>query len=105
MTIIAPKKQKHFFNPPLIGLVLIFVAMAYWSISFYNQTVNFRHSLNAVEKEMRALKTASASLKNELFVLTDSANLIKLAEENGYLKVNPSYISIASQWSVVSASQ
>lgn len=87
MTIIAPKKNKNNINLIIIGLVLPVLVLAYWSISIYNQTVNLKHVLDDSRNQIQELKVTNADLKNQLYQLTDSRNLIQLGEDKGLVRV------------------
>ncbi len=107
MTIVRPKSNKFKVNLVIIGLFLIMLALAYWSINFYNQVVDLKHALASGEQTLERLKTENAEIKNRLFLLTDYNNLKKLGGEMGLAEIkSPKYFEIDdSSWSVVSVSQ
>lgn len=79
----------------MIGLVLLMLVLAYWSISIYNQTVNLKHTLSDSQDQLQELKAASADLKNQLYQLTDSRNLIQLMEDRGLVKVEGTWSTVS----------
>ena len=107
MTIIQPKHHKFKINLLLAGLILAMLAMAYWSISMYTQTVDLRHLLRSQEEELQKVKVANAEIKNELYSLTDYKNLTSMSEERGLVRINSTdYVEIdVNSWSAVSVSQ
>ena len=97
MTIIEPNKNRQRVNTLFWGSIGLLVAVALWSISVYNQTVNLNHDLRAAESREGELQTANAELKNKRYALSGTKQLLSVAVENGLVKVtHPDYLEASS---------
>ena len=104
MTIIQPNKAKNLKKVKLFaGLTLIvFLASAYLSISFYSGIVKLRHELVKKEQAWRELGIKNAEFKNQLYALLDSKNMRQTAGILGLtIDKKPNFIEVPEKNSLV----
>lgn len=95
MTIIQPNKYrslKHF----LIILFLILLAGGVFYIYEYNKFVDVRYQADFFKEQIIKAQALNADLKNQLYQITDPANLQSLAQKQGlFLEKKPDYLKLA----------
>ena len=93
MTILQPNKKKPNVKLFTISAVAVVLLWAYFSIIFYNDVVDLRHTIGAQEKLVDNLQVDNAELKNKLYLTLDVNNVAGLASESGLiLDKNPGYL-------------
>jgi len=93
MTIIQPNKNKNKLNLIVSLLLFAIVALISQGIYFYSQSVNFRHDITRLEKDIRDIEVSNADMKNKLFALFDPNNTKIIIESGGLIEEkNPQYI-------------
>lgn len=97
-TIIKPNQNLRHTNWPLIFTITgLFVAIGN-GIFLYNKIVNLQHLRVTEMKSFETEKLANVDLKNKLYQLTDSKNLINLANQSGMIKINnPEFLVLEQQ--------
>lgn len=91
MTIIEPTKNKYYSREflYLIGLILIVTIL---NIYFYNLNVNLKYQISIHEKSLQQLDAANAEIRNQLYQMLDSKNLVSLIQEHNLVSdKNPDY--------------
>lgn len=69
------------------------ITMAVFSIYFYNQNVNLRHTISANQKLLQEQNVLNADYKNEFYQLWNSKNVELVAKKNGLIpEKNPGYL-------------
>ena len=67
------------------------------SILFYNRTVVLHRAVAAQTQALQALQVKNAELKNSLYTVLDSRNLMAAASRRGLIKeANPSYLTVTA---------
>ena len=93
MTIIKLNKNKNKLNLIISLLFFAIVGLIGQGIYSYSQSVNFRHDITSLEKNIRAIETSNADMKNKLFALFDPNNTKAIIESGGLIEEkNPQYI-------------
>lgn len=93
MTIIQPNKHKNKLNLIISLLLFTIVVLVGEGISLYSQSVNFRHDITKIEKDVRNIEVANAEMKNKLFALFEPDNIKTITENSGLIEdKNPQYI-------------
>lgn len=91
MTIIEPTKNKYYSSEflYLVGLILIITIL---NIYFYNLNVNLKYQISIHEKSLQQLDVANAEIRNQLYQMLDSENLISLIKKHNLVSdKNPDY--------------
>ena len=97
-TIIKPNQNVHKINWFLIAIIFILLAIVFNGIFLYNKIVNLQHFNSTQNQLLEKEKLVNIDLKNQIYQLTDSKNLINLANQLNLLKVNnPEFLSIDQQ--------
>lgn len=91
MTIIQPNKEKIKIWKFAVPFLAIILTGAYFSILFYNESVDMNHAVAAKEKELKILQVVNAELKNKIYGLLDAAN-INAAAAGLILEKHPVYL-------------
>ena len=93
MTIIQPNKHKNKLNLIIALLLLAIVALVSQGIYLYSQSVNFRHDITKMEKDVRNIEVANAEMKNKLFALFEPSNIKTVTGNSGLIEdKNPQYM-------------
>ncbi len=94
-TIIRPNQNKHLVNLTVILLLIGLLTMVSVGVLLYNQIVNLQHFISVQSGSVETVKLTSVDLKNRLYQLVDSKNLINLANQLGMVKVNnPEFLQL-----------
>jgi hypothetical protein len=96
MTITYPNRARQAnFALRVLGLGILLAALV--SVYLYNQTVTLRHSVSYLGDSVNTLQVKNADLKNSIFSLLDSKNLVSLAGKLGLVKeATPSYLRLGT---------
>lgn len=97
MTVIRPNKKNRTARLAIrLGLVSILFLIL--NISVYSGTVDVKHEISEISKNVEQMRANNADLKNEFYSLTGQENLDRLAAERGLVKdKNPKWV-FASQY-------
>lgn len=107
MTIIRPNdNQKKIYNLLLGFLGLTLIALMCVGIFIYGTIVDLRHDMGLMQKDIQYTELTSAKLQNQVYGITDIANLEKKAAELGLVKEpSPQYLNLNSAGFPVIAEQ
>lgn len=94
MTIIHPKKIKRAKTNPVLLLGLLFiVALTGANAIVYTKTVAVEHDVQTGRKSLDAARAENASLKNGWYEAVNGANMERLVQEYGFVKItSPRYL-------------
>lgn len=93
MTIIKLNKNRNKLNLIISSLLFAIVALIIQGIYLYSQSVNFRHDIASLEKNIRDIEVSNVDMKDKLFALFDSNNTKAIIENGGLIgEENPQYI-------------
>ncbi len=97
MTIIQPNKEKIKIWKLAVPLLAIILTGAYFSILFYNKSVDMNHALAVKEKELKSLQATNGELKNKVYAFSDPSNINKIVGAAGLtLDKRPVYLESKS---------
>lgn len=97
-TIIKPNKKYYQLDRFLFFVTAVLLAVVFSGIFIYNSVVNLQHFKSLRIKSLEEIKLANVDLKNKLYQITESKNLIYLAEKSNMIKVNnPDFLSLEQQ--------
>ncbi len=100
-TIIRPNQNKNSINLTIILLSIGLFTMVSVGVLLYNQIVNLQHFVSSQSDYLEASKLANVDLKNRLYQLVDSKNLINLANQMGMVKVNnPEFLQLQKELAI-----
>lgn len=95
MTIIEPNKN-YFLQSSLMYFAGAMLALMIAGIYFYNLNVTLKYGVSMQEKELRALETANADLRNEMYRILDVRNLTAVIKDRNLIQdKNPDYLEYA----------
>ena len=82
-------------RPCMFWILVSLFALIAFEIVLYNKNVSARHAITVTHEELRALQSANADLKNQLFALLDFKNADMLAANLGLVKDSRPHYFIA----------
>lgn len=97
MTVIRPNKKNKTLRLA-IRLGLVSIMFLIFNVYVYSGTVDIKHEISEVSKNIEQMRADNADLKNEFYSITDQENLDLLAKERGLIKDKSPKWVFASQY-------
>ncbi len=98
MTYIKTNKNNFRLASPLLLLGLGILSAISLEVYIYSQTVNLKHDIITLSRNIESVRLENADLKNQFYSLTDKTNLEKVAARNGFVQDNNPKWVFASQF-------
>ncbi len=93
MTIIQPERSRKKLWPLASLIVVLLIGSTVFGVLLYNSTVDLRHSVLRLERDLEELRVKNAEFEDEMYSLLETNHLTALARELGLvMERKPRYL-------------